>query len=85
MMDNYLSENAIRGGCPFFACRCCRTKYGREHQGWCEVFFLTEPCCPDCHYYSSGTGSCIHPAMKNGRKDLPRDENQHPLRIGQNA
>ena len=86
LMRKLRPEYAIRGGCSFFACRCCRTKYGWEHQAWCEVFYLTEPDCADCYYYRQGMGSCVHPALKNVREeDVPREENQRPLREGQRA
>ena len=86
LMRNMLPEYAIRGDCSFFACGCCRTKYGWEHQAWCEVFYLTDPNCTDCFYHHPKTGSCVHPAMKNNRKEnFPREENQRPVRTGQNG
>ena len=44
------SENIIRGSCPDFVCRCCRTKYGWAHQIWCDEKTLLEPGCKDCQY-----------------------------------
>ena len=82
---NIISEYAIHGDCSFFACRYCRTKYGWEHQAWCEMNFLTAPTCFDCQYYRRRAGSCKHPALKNRKEDMPREENKRPLRAGQNA
>ncbi len=50
------SPYVIRGSCSLFACRCCRTKYGWEHQPWCTHDTLTEPTCDDCRYYSAHGG-----------------------------
>lgn len=58
------SENAIRGSCSCFACRCCLTKFGWEHQEWCEYRSLSEPSCKDCRYFNIGHSECAHPAMK---------------------
>ena len=54
----------ILGSCRLFACRCCLTKYGWEHQEWCEVCSLTQPTCRDCRYYSERHSRCEHPVMK---------------------
>ena len=81
-----LPEYVIHGDCSLFACRCCRTKYGWTHQAWCENCLLTVPACMDCHYYHCLSGLCTHPALKRIRKeDAPREEDQRPLRTGQNA
>ena len=58
------SDNIIHGKCSLFACRCCRTKYGWEHQRWCELSSVTEPACEKCRYYSGHNGRCAHPAKK---------------------
>ncbi len=57
-------DRSIRGACPLFACRFCRTKRGWPHQRWCAAAGLTEPECPDCRYHDPGKGSCAHPARK---------------------
>ena len=58
------SEFIIRGNCPLFACRCCHTKYGFEHQEWCEAYQLTSPTCRDCLYYDVRKNECKHPVTK---------------------
>ena len=58
------SEFIIRGSCPLFACRCCHTKYGFEHQEWCEAYQLTSPTCRDCLYYDERKNECKHPVNK---------------------
>lgn len=69
------SEYTIRGSCSLFVCRCCRTKYGWEHQEWCDRYSVTEPTCRDCRYYSEQEHDCIHPALKKERKEeLPYEE-----------
>lgn len=80
------AEYTISGSCPLFACRCCHTKFGWEHQEWCEAFSLTQPTCNDCMYHSERRGICIHPAKKrSGREDLPYEEDKCAVRAGQNA
>lgn len=74
-----LSEYVIRGECSFFACRFCRTKYGWEHQSWCEYYWLSEPSCKDCRYFNTEHGDCIHPAQKKRLEDLPYEEDQRPV------
>ena len=63
------SDAVIRGSCPLFVCRCCRTKFGWTHQEWCEVGDLTEPTCTDCRYYSEHHQKCVHPIIKRKRGD----------------
>ena len=77
--NNYLSEYLIRGDCSYFVCCCCRTKFGWEHQEWCESRLLSEPSCEDCRYYSAGRGGCLHPAKK-GREELPYEKDTCSLR-----
>ena len=62
-------EYVIHGNCLHFACRCCYTKYGREHQGWCEAYRLTNPDCRDCVYFNERQNKCEHPMRKRERKD----------------
>ena len=65
------SENIIRGSCPLFACGCCRTKYGWEHQAWCEARSLTQPTCRDCLYNNIRQETCEHPVKKReGRSSI---------------
>lgn len=64
------NENIIRGSCADFVCRCCRTKYGWEHQLWCDNTELTEPTCQDCFYYDQKHRRCKHPAKKMKRRDV---------------
>ncbi|MBQ6153349.1 MAG: hypothetical protein IJJ15_06350 [Ruminococcus sp.] len=73
------TEYTIRGSCSLFVCRCCRTKYGWEHQGWCDLYSLTEPSCHDCRYFSEQAGECIHPAQKREGRDLPYEEDECPI------
>ncbi len=63
-------EYIIRGNCSCFVCRCCLTKYGWEHQSWCEVYSLTQPTCRDCRYYSERRSRCEHPVLKKERGGL---------------
>ena len=56
----------IRGSCPLFVCRCCRTKFGWAHQRWCDCAWLTEPSCRDCRYCGA-RGQCRHPIKKRER------------------
>lgn len=63
-----ISDYKIRGNCSLFVCRCCRTKYGWEHQNWCELKSLSQPLCGDCRYYSN-ENKCIHPAANKLRKE----------------
>ena len=56
----------IRGSCPLFVCRYCMTKYGWEHQEWCDYYTLTKPSCSDCRYYDPRAEECDHPSMKKG-------------------
>ena len=79
-----MSEKAIRGNCSFFACRYCHTKFGWEHQEWCEYHLLLEPSCKDCRYYSTGRNECIHPAKKR-REDLPNEEDTCSLSAGEST
>ena len=80
MINNRLSEVAIRGDCSFFACRCCRTKFGWAHQKWCEIRAETFPTCSDCQYYNAQARMCRHPVVKKeGKENLPYEENQHPV------
>ena len=69
----------IRGSCPLFACICCHTKYGFEHQSWCEAFGLTEPGCGDCLYHSAQKIICRHPAKKERKEEPPYEKDQGPL------
>ncbi|MBQ5398631.1 MAG: hypothetical protein IIU14_04240 [Ruminococcus sp.] len=69
-----ISDNAIFGSCPLFACRRCRTKYGWEHQVWCEMSCVTRPTCVDCRYFSSQGGGCAHPAKRTRKEELPYEE-----------
>lgn len=74
------TEYTIRGRCSLFVCRCCRTKFGWEHQWWCDLCSLTEPSCDDCRYYSNQYQECIHPALKKERREeLPYEEDERPL------
>ena len=57
-------EYIIRGSCPLFACRRCHTKYGFEHQEWCEAYRLTSPGCRDCLYHDDRQDECKHPVTK---------------------
>ena len=57
-------EYTIRGSCPLFACRFCHTKYGWEHQEWCEAYQLTSPSCRDCLYFAQQRNRCERPAPK---------------------
>lgn len=67
------SDYEIRGSCSLFVCRLCRTKFGWEHQEWCDNYSLTEPACRDCRYNSARSGKCLHPIKKlRGRR--PKDE-----------
>ena len=60
--DIHLSDNIIRGECSLFVCRLCRTKYGWEHQRWCELGAIVEPSCWNCRYFRGQSGECVHPA-----------------------
>lgn len=73
------SEYVIRGRCSLFVCRCCRTKYGWEHQVWCDTPELLEPVCTDCYYYNARRKHCAHPAHKMKRRDMPDEKAQHPI------
>ena len=64
-------EYVIHGNCLHFACRCCYTKYGREHQGWCEAYRLTNPDCRDCVYFNERQNKCEHPMRKRQRDAAP--------------
>lgn len=57
------NKNIIGGKCSMFACRICRTKYGWQHQPWCEAIHITAPVCADCCYLAAN-GECIHPLSK---------------------
>lgn len=72
-------DSIIRGSCALFVCRCCRTKYGWAHQFWCDVGYLIEPTCRECHYYDERYRGCTHPANKSERGDLPYEEDQRPF------
>ena len=74
--DTY--EYRILGSCSFFACRCCHTKYGWDHQKWCETRTLVNVTCGDCLYYSAKLGVCIHPAIKR-KGAMLYEENQCSL------
>lgn len=63
------SEYIIRGSCTDFVCRCCRTKYGWEHQIWCDYPELIEPVCDDCAYYNAKRDRCNHPTKKQKWRD----------------
>ena len=63
------SGRTISGRCSLFVCRCCRTKYGWQHQPWCDKAALTRPACADCRYYRMRDRACIHPAKKYERGD----------------
>lgn len=77
------SEYIIRGSCPLFACRCCHTKYGWEHQGWCEEYRLTSPTCRDCLYFSERHGKCKHPAQRKERQGAsPHEKDDLAVRAG---
>ena len=54
----------IRSGCPFFACRVCRTKVGWPHQSWCGIKQNTDPGCTDCQYQNRQNKQCAHPSRK---------------------
>ena len=71
----------IRGSCSRFVCSCCRTKFGWEHQPWCDLYEMTEPTCTECRYHSKSTGECLHPALKQNleRRELPYEEDERPL------
>lgn len=71
------SEHIIRGDCPLFACRCCHTKYGWNHQGWCEAYQLTAPTCKDCLYFGEQPEICLHP--EKIKEDLPREKDKRSL------
>lgn len=77
--DPIATEYTIRGSCLLFACRCCYTKYGWEHQKWCEVCLLTLPGCLDCLYYREQRRSCIHPAKRKRKEDLPHEKAKRPI------
>ena len=79
MRNKVLSENAIRGSCSLFVCRCCRTKYGWEHQEWCDLSALTQPSCKECRYFRERDGECVHPAKKPWKEELPYEEAQCPI------
>ena len=68
--NGIMPENAIRGSCPRFACRCCHTKYGYPHQKWCEIYLLTQPVCSDCIYFNEKCGVCRHPAKKSRERSV---------------
>lgn len=74
-----LIDNFIRGSCPLFVCRCCRTKYGWRHQGWCEIGSVTEPTCLDCRYFHQTNSECVHPSQKREGRDLPYEEDQDTI------
>ena len=74
------SEYVIRGNCPLFACRCCHTKYGWQHQEWCEMYQITNSACSDCLYFGGHPGICLHPEAKRKRKeDLPHEKDKCSL------
>lgn len=72
-------HTVIRGSCPLFVCRYCRTKFGRQHQEWCEILEQTEPVCGDCSYFIQPENECRHPALKRERRDLRYEEDKRPL------
>ncbi len=74
--DSDLSDNIIRGNCSLFVCKICRTKYGWEHQKWCEYYSLTLPSCKDCRYFSENESECIHPTKKLRKETLAYEETQ---------
>lgn len=70
------NENIIRGNCSLFVCSCCRTKYGWEHQVWCEHYAVTVPSCRDCRYYRQQDGVCEHLAKKLRKETLAYEKAQ---------
>ena len=79
MQKTMQSDHIIRGSCSLFVCRCCRTKYGWEHQDWCDAALLTEPTCKDCRYYSKKRDECIHPIHKREGRELRYEESECPF------
>lgn len=75
------SYNIIHGKCSLFACLCCRTKYGWEHQQWCELSMITQPTCRECRYYSERDGECTHPSKKQRKEDIPYEKNKRIFRV----
>lgn len=73
------TDHVIHGSCSRFVCRYCRTKFGWRHQAWCEISGRTEPLCQDCGYYYPPSEECRHPAIKQERRELPYEEDEHPL------
>lgn len=73
------NEYVIRGSCPYFICRCCRTKYGWEHQVWCDYAQLLDPKCPDCGYYNTRRKCCNHPARRKKGRDVLYERDQGPF------
>ena len=49
------------------------------HQKWCEVCLLTLPGCLDCLYYREQRRSCIHPAKRKRKEDLPHEKAKRPI------
>ena len=78
MRNKVLPENAIRGSCSLFVCQYCRTKYGWEHQAWCELSSLVSPSCGDCRYYKE-ENECVHPAKKQEGGDMPYEKTESPI------
>lgn len=68
------ADNIIRGSCPLFVCRSCRTKYGWAHQPWCDMCTLTLPTCEDCRYFSQHDNDCTHPAKKFRKEESGVEE-----------
>ena len=62
------SDNIIRGNCSLFVCRCCRTKFGWNHQNWCSLNSVIESVCTDCRYYDEKNQKCIHPIKKDKKQ-----------------
>ena len=72
------TDHTIRGSCSCFVCRCCRTKFGWEHQIWCDYPDLIEPSCMDCVYYNAKNDRCKHPA-KNRNGGMRDETNQYTV------
>lgn len=73
------TKYTIRGSCSYYVCRYCRTKFGRQHQEWCEIFDRIQPICQDCIYYIQSKSECRHPALNRKGGDLPYEKDQCPL------
>lgn len=73
------ANEIISGNCSLFACRCCRTKYGWNHQKWCALSLVTHPACTECKYFRERDRECIHPAKKIRKDELSYQIAECPL------